>query len=137
MNKQQQFYEQLEQLAENFGYDIQYVNFSHVTSNNFATKKEFNRVNIEMTTTVFDDTPIEKEDKTLVNDVLEDMREEFYKDIALNNIKLSELPATAPLKIISTMFQIAKDGQTKTGWKKYYVLLGMINGELNEINTEH
>jgi len=46
MNKQQQFYEQLEQLAEKFGYDIQYVNFSHVTSNNFATKKEFNRVNI-------------------------------------------------------------------------------------------
>nr|DAM98097.1 MAG TPA: hypothetical protein [Caudoviricetes sp.]DAQ47899.1 MAG TPA: hypothetical protein [Caudoviricetes sp.] len=137
MNKQQQFQEQLEQLAEKFGYDIQYVNFSHVISNNFSTNKEFNRVNIEMTTTAFDDTLIKKEDKNLINDVLEDMRKEFYEDIELNNIKLSKLPATAPLKIISTMFQIAKDGQTKAGWKKYYVLLGLINGELNEINSKY
>lgn len=137
MNKQQQFKEQLEQLAEKFGYDIQYVNFSHVISNNFSTKKEFNKVNIEMTTTDFDNAPIEIENKVLVNDVLEDMKNEFYKDIALNNIKLSELPATDPLSIISTMFQIAKDGQSEAGWRKYYVLLGLINGELNEINSKH
>ena len=130
MNKQQQFKEQLEQLAEKFGYEIKHVDFSHVTTSDFVTKKAFNRLTLEMTTTDFDDTPIKIENDTLTEDVLEDMRQEFYKDIVANNIELSELPATDPLSIISTMFQIAKDGQTEAGWRKYYVLLGLINGEL-------
>jgi hypothetical protein len=39
-------------------------------------RKSLIGLTLELTTTVFDDTPIEKEDKTLVNDVIEDVRED-------------------------------------------------------------
>lgn len=123
MNKKQQMKQQIEQLATKFGYEINQLDFTHntiVDNNDIETGLDM--VTLEMITTDFTDTPIE----IAKFDTLKDMRDEFYKSIADGNINLSELPETHPLKVISTMFLIAKTGQTDEGWGMFAFLLGSV-----------
>mgnify|MGYP000876968058 CR=1 FL=1 len=126
MNKQQQFKEQLEQLAEKFGYEIQNVVFSHVTTSDFVTEKEFDKVDIEMTTTDFSTEPIETtEHKESVFDGM------FQMLVEETGGRLIELPQNHPYRIVSTMLHIAeKGGETEEAWRMFTVLLGLIHGDL-------
>jgi len=126
MNKKQQFKQQLEQLAEKFGYEIQNVDFSHVAASDFVTEKEFDRVDIEMTTTDFSTEPIETtEHKEYVFDGM------FQVLVEETGGRLAELPLNNPYRIMSTMLLIAeKGGETDEAWQMFYVLLGHISGEL-------
>lgn len=119
MNKKQQLKQQIEQLAQKFGYEIKELDFSHNTEESFGDDNyfftEFDMVSLKMTTTDFSDTIVEDID----DDNLRDMRTEFYRGIVNSNVNL----------LISTMFDIAKEGGTDLSWKMYVALLASLQVE--------
>lgn len=53
---------------------------------------------------------------------LSDMELEFYQLLQANNTNLSDLEFTHPLNVMSTMFMIAREGQTEEGWISFVTL---------------